>query len=85
MLDPTGEAQREDQAKCGKPGIEFASYAYDKGNNKLSLSGYTYNTNGCVGFSDVEGSTNFAISSDGTTAKLEKSGEAPITLYRVSK
>lgn len=85
MLDPTGEAQREDQAKCGKPGIEFSSYTYNKGSSKLSLSSYTYNTNGCVGFSDVEGSTSFAISSDGTTAKLEKPGERPITLYRVSK
>lgn len=85
MLDPTGEAQREDQAECGKPGIEFASYSYDKGNSRLNLSSFTYNTNGCVGFSHQEGNTNFSISSDGTTAQLEKSGEPSITLYRVSK
>ncbi|WP_295626894.1 adhesin [uncultured Nitrosomonas sp.] len=85
MIDPTGEAQREDQAECGKPGIEFASYSYDKGSNKLDLSRFTYNTNGCVGFSHQEGSANFSISSDGTTAQLEKSREPSITLYRVSK
>ncbi len=85
MLDPTGEAQREDQAECGKPGVEFASYSYDKGSSKLNLSRFTYNTNGCVGFSHQEGNANFSISSDGTTAQLEKSREPSITLYRVSK
>ncbi|QOJ23256.1 MAG: adhesin [Gammaproteobacteria bacterium] len=85
MIDPTGATQREDQAKCAKPGIEFASYSYDKGSSKLNLSSYTYNTNGCAGFSDIEGGIGFAISSDGKTAKLDKSGEQSVTLYRVSK
>ncbi len=85
MIDPTGATQREEQAKCAKPGVEFASYTYDKGGNKLNLSSYTYNTNGCAGFSDVEGGIGFSISSDGNTAKLDKPGEQSVTLYRVSK
>ncbi len=84
MIDPTGETQRADQAKCGKPGIEFASYSYDKGSSKLSLSSYTYNTNGCAGFSDLDTGPGFTLSSDGKTAKLDKPGEASITLHRVS-
>ena len=86
MIDPTGETQRADQTKCGKPGIEFASYSYNKGSSKLSLSSYTYNTNGCAGFSDLDASAapGFTLSSDGKTAKLDKPGEASITLHRVS-
>ena len=85
MIDPTGATQREDQAKCAKPGIEFSSYTYTKGGNNFSLSSFTYNTNGCAGFSDVEGSIGFTLSSDGNTAKLDKPGEPSATLYRVSK
>ncbi|MBX9917022.1 MAG: adhesin [Nitrosomonas sp.] len=85
MIDPTGATQREDQAKCAKPGIEFSSYTYNKGGNNFSLSSFTYNTNGCAGFSDVEGSIGFTLSSDGNTAKLDKPGEPSATLYRVSK
>lgn len=85
MLDPTGETQREEQAKCAKPGIEFSSYTYNKGGNSLNLSSFTYNTNGCAGFSDVDGNIGFAINPDGHTAKLDKPGEAAVTLYRVSK
>lgn len=85
MLDPTGETQREEQAKCAKPGVEFSSYTHNKGANTLTLSSFTYNTNGCAGFSDVEGNIGFSISADGNTAKLDKPGEASITIYRVSK
>ena len=85
MIDPTGATQREDQAKCAKPGIEFSSYTYNKGGNNFNLSSFTYNTNGCAGFSDVDGSIGFTLSSDGSTAKLDKPGEASVTLYRVSK
>lgn len=85
MIDPTGATQREDQAKCAKPGIEFSSYTYNKGGNNFNLSSFTYNTNGCAGFSDVEGSIGFTLSSDGNTAKLDKPGEPSVTLYRVSK
>ena len=85
MIDPTGATQREDQAKCAKPGIEFSSYTYNKGGNNFNLSSFTYNTNGCAGFSDVEGSIGFTLGSDGNTAKLDKPGEPSVTLYRVSK
>ncbi|MBX9637900.1 MAG: adhesin [Nitrosomonas sp.] len=85
MIDPTGATHREDQVKCAKPGIEFSSYTYNKGGNNFSLSSFTYNTNGCAGFSDVEGSIGFTLSSDGNTAKLDKPGEPSVTLYRVSK
>lgn len=85
MIDPTGETQREDQAKCSKPGVEFSSYTFNKGANNLKLSSFTYNTNGCAGFSDVDGNIGFLISSDGSTAKLDKTGETSVTLYRVSK
>lgn len=87
MIDPTGATQRADQAKCGKPGIEFSSYVYDKGASKLNLSSFTYNTNGCAGFSDLDNNTaiGFSISSDGNTAKLDKPGEESVTIYRVSR
>ena len=87
MIDPTGATQRADQAKCGKPGIEFASYAYNKGASKLNLSSFTYNTNGCAGFSDLDNNTaiSFSINSDGNTAKLDKPGEESVTVYRVSR
>ncbi len=87
MIDPTGATQREDQAKCGKPGIEFASYAYNKGASKLNLSSFTYNTNGCAGFSDLDNNTaiGFSINSGGNTAKLDKPGEESVTVYRVSR
>ncbi len=87
MIDPTGATQRADQAKCGKPGIEFSSYTYDKSASKLNLSRFTYNTNGCAGFSDLDNNTaiGFSISSDGNTAKLDKQGEESVTIYRVSR
>lgn len=87
MIDPTGATQRADQTKCGKPGIEFASYAYNKGSSQLNLSSFTYNTNGCAGFSDLDNNTaiGFSISSNGNTAKLDKKGEESVTVYRVSR
>ena len=87
MLDPTGATQHTDQAKCAKPGIEFSSYTYDKGSSRLNLSSFTYNTNGCAGFSDLDNNTpiGFNISADGNTAKLDKKGEESVTIYRVSR
>lgn len=87
MIDPTGATQRADQEKCAKPGIEFSSYTYDKGASRLNLSSFTYNTNGCAGFSDLDNNTpiGFNISADGSTAKLDKQGEESVTVYRVSK
>lgn len=85
-IDPTGTAQRKDQVHCAEPGIEFASYAYNKSANKLNISRFTYNTDGCIGFSagDSSLSHRFTISADGDTAELEKQGDEPVTLYRIS-
>jgi len=84
LIDPTGETQKPEQQKCAKPGIEFASYSYNKGTSKLNLSSFTYNTNGCAGFSDFETASELSIDSDGSTAKLKKPNEESVTLYRVS-
>ncbi|MBX3630506.1 MAG: adhesin [Nitrosomonas sp.] len=84
LIDPVGEATRENQARCAKPGVEFASYNYNKGSNQLKISGFTYNTDGCIGFSGSDGAHGFTINPDGNTAKLEKHGEEPVTVYRIS-
>ncbi len=86
LVDPTGETQLESQADCARPGVEFANYTYNKGANQLSISGFTYNTDGCVGLSSLESNAvhKFIISSDGDTAELEKQGEEAVTVYRIS-
>ncbi len=83
-IDPLGEAVRDDQAECAKPGVEFAAYNYNKGGNQLKVSSFTYNTDGCIGFSGNDGTHRFTIDSDGNTAEFEMQGEEPITVYRVS-
>lgn len=83
-IDPIGEAVRDNQERCAKPGVEFATYDYNKGGNQLRISGFTYNTDGCIGFSGSDGAHGFTIDVDGKTATLEKSGEAPVTVYRIS-
>lgn len=87
LVDPTGETKREDQASCAKPGVEYASYTYNKGANQLSISGFTYNTDGCIGLSSLESNAvhKFTISSDGNTAELEKKGDEAVTVYRISR
>lgn len=84
LIDPIGEATRENQARCAKPGVEFAAYDYNKGSNQLRISSFTYNTDGCIGFSGSDGAHSFTINPDGSTARLEKQGEEPVTVYRVS-
>lgn len=84
LIDPTGETQKPEQQKCAKPGVEFSSYSYNKGSSKLNLSSFTYNTNGCAGFSDFDGAVELSIDPDGNTAKLKKPNEEFVTLYRVS-
>ncbi|MCB1934631.1 MAG: adhesin [Nitrosomonas sp.] len=83
-MDPIGEATKESQERCARPGVEFASYDYNKGGNQLKISGFTYNTDGCIGFSGGDGALSFTIDSDGMTATLQKSGEEAVTVYRVS-
>ena len=86
LVDPTGDTQLESQADCAQPGVEFANYTYNKDANQLSISGFTYNTDGCVGLSSLEGNSmhKFTISSDGDTAELEKQGEEAVTVHRIS-
>src|SRR5687768_16655157 len=81
MVDPTGSAQNAEN--CG-PGVEFASYTYDAGSKALSIKGFTYDTNGCAGFSET-GANSFNLNADGNTATLEKQDKSKISLYRVSK
>ena len=85
-VDPTGDVQREDQADCARPGVELASYTYNKGANQLSVSGFTYNTDGCVGFSrpDIKEAHKFTINADGESATIEIKGDEPVTAYRIS-
>ncbi|SEQ99563.1 hypothetical protein SAMN05421690_100548 [Nitrosomonas sp. Nm51] len=83
-VDPIGEAARENQERCAKPGVEFANYDYNKASNQLKISSFTYNTDGCIGFSGSDGAHSFVIDADGNTAKLEMQGEEPVTVYRVS-
>jgi hypothetical protein len=83
MVDPIGDVKRTDHESCGDPGVEFASYTYDSGSKALNIKGFTYDNNGCAGFSGTETSA-FKLGADGNTATLEtKTGS--LTLYRVSK
>lgn len=85
LIDPTGDTYQSEPSDCGKPGVEFASYSYNNGSKALEVSGFIYDTNGCVGFSDKsDSSISFNISADGNSAELSSKGEAPVTLHRVS-
>ncbi|SEL24115.1 adhesin [Nitrosovibrio tenuis] len=84
MVDPIGDAEGAGHASCGGPGIEFSSYSYDTGSKALTFKGFTYDTNGCAGFSD-NGAASVDISADGNTATLNKTDKSTLTLYRVSK
>ena len=85
LVDPTGKTYQSEESKCGTPGVEFASYAFDSSTKALKISSFIYDTNGCVGFSDSsDKSISFDISSDGNTATLTTQGEAPVILYRAS-
>ena len=84
MVDPIGDAKRPDHESCGDPGVEFASYTYDPGGKALSIKGYTYDTNGCAGFSE-NSTVAFNISADGNTATVDTQKKTTLTLYRVSK
>jgi hypothetical protein len=81
MVDPIGNPEHTEN--CG-PGVEFASYTYDAGSKALSIKGFTYDTNGCAGFSET-GANSFSLNADGDTATLEKQDKSKISLYRVSK
>jgi hypothetical protein len=80
MVDPVGDIDRD----CGEPGVEFSSYTYDAATKKLNLKGFTYNTNGCAGFSDNDPTT-FSIDADGNIATLKTKDNSSYVLHRVSR
>ena len=80
MVDPIGDLDRE----CGDPGVEFSSYTYDATTKKLNLKGFTYDTNGCAGFSDNDPTT-FSIDTDGNIATLRTKDNSSYILHRVSR
>jgi hypothetical protein len=84
MVDPIGDIKTPDHESCGDPGVEFASYTYDSGGKTLSIKSFTYDTNGCAGFS-TDGPVSFNISADGKAATLNKQDKSTLTLHRVSK
>ena len=80
MVDPIGDLDRD----CGEPGVEFSSYTYDATTKKINLKGFTYDTNGCAGFSDNDPTT-FSIDTDGNIATLKTKDNSSYILHRVSK
>ncbi len=84
MADPIGDPERVGHESCGGPGIEFASYNYDAAGNTLIVKAFTYDTNGCSGFSGNEASS-FKLGADGNTATLESKNGSVLTLHRISK
>ena len=84
MVDPVGDIKTADHESCGDPGVEFASYTYDSGGKALNIKGFTYDTNGCAGFS-TNGPVSFNINADGKTATLDTQDKRTLTLHRVSK
>lgn len=83
MIDPIGDVASPGHESCGDPGVEFASYTYDAGGT-LVIKAFTYDTNGCAGFSGKEASS-FKLGADGNTATLAMKEGAALTLYRISK
>ncbi|ARO88204.1 adhesin [Nitrosospira lacus] len=83
MIDPIGDVASPGHESCGDPGVEFASYTYDAGGT-LVIKAFTYDTNGCAGFSGKEVSS-FKLGADGNTATLAMKEGATLTLYRISK
>ena len=84
MVDPIGDIKTADHESCGDPGVEFASYTYEPGGKALNIKGFTYDTNGCAGFS-TNGPVSFNIDADGKTATLSTQDKRTLTLHRVSK
>jgi hypothetical protein len=84
MVDPIGDPERPGHTSCGGPGIEFASYSYDSTSGALKVKGFTYDSNGCAGFSASE-TTSFKLAADGTTAIMQAASAAPLTLHRISR
>jgi len=85
LIDPVGSAGRSTPSECAKPGVEFATYAFDAGSNTLKLASFTYNTTGCAGLSEyVDKPVTFKIDTDAQSATLSGEGLASVTLHRIS-
>ncbi|MBA4143900.1 MAG: adhesin [Nitrosospira sp.] len=83
MVDPIGDPERPGHSSCGGPGVEFASYTFDSSSKSLNVRGFTYDSNGCAGFSLNE-TASFKMGADSSTAILETRSGTPLTLYRIS-
>ncbi|HYD76313.1 hypothetical protein [Ramlibacter sp.] len=79
--------------QCSTGGVEFGKYDYDTASKVVTPSAQEYNTNGCVGFFEADGSSNatthtFTLSADGKTAvwkSTEGSDSWEVNLVRVSR
>ncbi|WP_097067201.1 adhesin [Nitrosovibrio sp. Nv4] len=84
VVDPLGDPERPGHTSCGDPGVEFASYSYDAGSGAFSVKSFTYDTNGCAGFSGNDPSS-FKLGADGNIATMESKSGTALTLHRISK
>ncbi len=84
LADPIGDQDRDGHKSCGAPGVESAVYTYDAGSKAFGIKGFTYDTNGCAGFSE-NNPTSFDIGTDGNTATVTTQNKSTLTLHRVSK
>lgn len=82
MVDPLGDTQGNN---CGGPGVEAGTYTYNATTGVLKVTGYTYDTNGCAGFSETTAVTadGMSFTIDGSTG-MSNDGVDTFTMYRVS-
>ena len=84
LVDPIGDQDRDGHKSCGAPGVESAAYTYDASSKAFGIKGFTYDTNGCAGFSE-NNALSFNISADGNTATVTTQDKSTLTLHRVTK
>ncbi len=84
LVDPIGDPDHDSHKSCGAPGIESAVYTYDAGSKAFGIKGFTYDTNGCAGFSE-NNATSFDLGADGNTATVTTQNKSTLTLHRVTK
>ncbi|GDX61516.1 MAG: adhesin [Nitrosospira sp.] len=84
LVDPIGDPERNGHKSCGNPGVEFATYTHDVSSKFLGIKGFTYDTNGCAGFSGIDEAT-LQFSENGNAVALKTKKGTLITLHRISK
>ena len=84
LVDPIGDPERNGHKSCGNPGVEFATYTHDVSSKFLGIKGFTYDTNGCAGFSGINEAT-LQFSENGNAVTLKTKKCTLITLHRISK